>query len=117
MPADHLLGQAELAADVAHLVLEQLAQRLDELELHVRLEPADVVVRLDRRPTGRRAATQLSITSGYSVPCTRNFASLPTSLRRVLEHVDERVADDLALLLGILDARERVEEALRRVAP
>ena len=30
-----LLGQAELLADRAHLVLEQVAQRLDEVELHV----------------------------------------------------------------------------------
>ena len=39
-----LLGQAELLADRAHLVLEQVAQRLDELEVHVVGEPADVVV-------------------------------------------------------------------------
>src|SRR5205823_3115022 len=48
MPPDHLFGQTKLATDVPHLVLEQLTQRLDEPELHVRLEPADVVVRLDR---------------------------------------------------------------------
>ena len=29
-----LVRQPELRADLAHLVLEQLAQRLDELELH-----------------------------------------------------------------------------------
>ena len=33
----------------------------------------------------------------------------------VLEDVDERVADDRSLLLRILDARERVEKAARRV--
>ena len=42
-----LLGQPELLADRAHLVLEQVAQRLDELEVHVVGEAADVVVRLD----------------------------------------------------------------------
>src|SRR5438874_3638761 len=31
MPGDEGLGQAELAAEFAHLVLEQFAQRLDEL--------------------------------------------------------------------------------------
>jgi hypothetical protein len=43
---DHLGGQAEFQADGAHLVLEQLAQRLDQLELHVLGQAADVVVDL-----------------------------------------------------------------------
>jgi hypothetical protein len=30
MPPHHLLGEAELAAHIAHFVLEQLAQRLDQ---------------------------------------------------------------------------------------
>ena len=44
-----LLGQAELGADGAHLVLEQRAQRLDQVEGEVVGEPADVVVALDVR--------------------------------------------------------------------
>ena len=61
---DELLGQAELAAERAHLVLEQLAQRLDQLQVHALGQAADVVVRLDRhrRPAGE--ADTLSITSG-----------------------------------------------------
>ena len=47
MAADERLGQAELAAERAHLVLEQLAQRLDQRELHALGQAADVVVRLD----------------------------------------------------------------------
>ena len=43
------LGQAELGADPAHLVLEEHAQRLDQLEVHVLGQAADVVVRLDLR--------------------------------------------------------------------
>ena len=39
--------QAELAAEHAHLVLEQLAQRLDQLQLHALGQAADIVVRLD----------------------------------------------------------------------
>ena len=52
---DDLLGQSQLLADGAHLVLEQQPQRLDELERHLGGETADVVVRLDRRrrPTCR----------------------------------------------------------------
>ncbi len=35
--------------------------------------------------------------------------------RRVLEHVDERMPDAAALLLGVLDSLELLEESLRRV--
>ncbi len=41
---DHLGGQAQLDADAAHFVLEQLAQRLDQPEVHVIRQAADVVV-------------------------------------------------------------------------
>ena len=53
---DHRRRQAELLADHPHLVLEQRAQRLDELELEVVGQAADVVVGLDvggaRSPAG-----------------------------------------------------------------
>ena len=52
---DQALGQPELGADRAHLVLEQRAQRLDELELEVVGQAADVVVGLDRRRAGAAA--------------------------------------------------------------
>ncbi len=45
----------ELGADGADLVLEQHAQRLDELELQVLGQAADVVVGLDRRRAGAAA--------------------------------------------------------------
>ena len=47
MAIHHLARQAELDAELAHFVLEQLAQRLDQLHAHVRRQAADVVVRLD----------------------------------------------------------------------
>ena len=37
------------------------------------------------------------------------------SARRLLEHPDERLADDLALLLGLDDVVERAEEAVGRL--
>jgi hypothetical protein len=42
-------GQAQGLAGGAHLVLEELAQRLDELELHALGQAAHVVVALDDR--------------------------------------------------------------------
>ena len=64
MAADERLRQAQLAAERAHLVLEQFAQRLDQLHLHALRQAADIVMRLDRRPTGRPVTETLSITSG-----------------------------------------------------
>ena len=48
-------GQAELLAQPAHLVLEQRPQRLDQLELQVLGQPADVVVGLDVGGAGAAA--------------------------------------------------------------
>ena len=44
VPPHDLGGQPELLADQPDLVLEQRPQRLDELELQVLGQPADVVV-------------------------------------------------------------------------
>ena len=52
---DDLVGQAQLGADLAHLVLEQRTQRLDQRELDVVRQPAHVVVALDRRGAGAAA--------------------------------------------------------------
>ena len=46
---DDLGGQAELLADPADLVLEEHPQRLDQRELQVVGQAADVVMRLDLR--------------------------------------------------------------------
>src|SRR3712207_6968368 len=51
--------EAELAADLAHLVLEQRAQRLDECEGQVLGQPADVVVALDVRRRSEEHTSEL----------------------------------------------------------
>ena len=58
MPPDEVFRQAQLQAQPADFVLEQVAQRLDQLEAQLRRQAADVVVQLDRRgrAVGRRAA-------------------------------------------------------------
>ena len=63
MAADQAVRQAELAAERAHLVLEQLAQRLDQLQVHALRQAADIVVRLDG-DAGPPVTETLSITSG-----------------------------------------------------
>jgi hypothetical protein len=58
MSPDDPLRQAELQPELPHLVLEQVAKRLDEFELQVVGQAADVVVELDGGggAVGRRAA-------------------------------------------------------------
>ncbi len=113
---DDLGGQAELLADQADLVLEQGAQRLDELELQVLGQAADVVVGLD--VGGARAAAGLDDV-GVERALDEELDLLALLGRLAddlglggLEDPDELAADDLALLLGVGDAGERVEEAL-----
>ena len=113
MAADEGLGQAELAAERAHLVLEQFAQRLDQLHVHALRQPADIVVRLDgdRRAAGERHALDHV---GIERALRQELGAAELFCFR-LEHIDEELADRLALGLGIADALERVEEVLRRV--
>ena len=48
MAVHHLVRQAERHAELAHLVLEQVAQRLEQLQAQRLGQAADVVVALDR---------------------------------------------------------------------
>ena len=95
LPPDHPLGQAELLADAPHLVLEQQAQRLDELHAHVGGQPADVVVRLDLRRDAVLAAARLDHV-GVERPLHEE-ADVAQPPRLLLEDADELLADDLPL--------------------
>jgi hypothetical protein len=54
VPLDEAFGQAELAAELAHLVLEEFAKRLDQLHIHALGQAADIVVALDGDARARR---------------------------------------------------------------
>ena len=47
MPSHEGIGQAQLATERPDLVLEQLTQRLDQLQLHEVRQATDIVVALD----------------------------------------------------------------------
>ena len=95
MAADEALGQAELAAQGADLVLEELAQRLDELQVHPLGEAADVVVALDR---DRRAAGEADALDHVGIERALGEELRVADLLRVLlEDLDEQAADGLAL--------------------
>ncbi len=50
------------------------------------------------------------------VPCASHFTPA-RRLRLLLEHLDEQLADDLALAFGVLFILERGEETVRRIHP
>ena len=103
---DDLLGQAELLADPADLVLEQVAERLDELEVHVFGEAADVVVRLDGGRLGAAAGLDdVGVERALDQEVGVGDAALG-----ILEDADEQLADGLALRLGLGDAGQLLEE-------
>src|SRR5262249_662690 len=122
LPPDEALRKTQLLAYAPHLVLEEEAKRLDELHPHVRGEPADVVVRLDRgrdplfppRPGHVRVERALHEEAHFTLTFratgvrsgglrSRRRGQL---LRLLFENADELLADDLALLLGVRDAGE-----------
>ena len=106
---------------------EELAEGLDQLELHVREEPANVVMRLDRRARALEADAldDVRVERALQQPLDLALRRGAVLLLRLgggfdlrglgLEDVDEGVADDLALLLGVLDALKAREEEVGRV--
>ena len=109
-----LLGQAELAAERAHLVLEQLAQRLDQLQVHALRQAADIVVRLDRDRRAAGDAERSRSRRDRACPAPGSRRRRPCCASASNTSMNSR-ADGLALLLGIGDAGERAEEQSRGV--
>jgi hypothetical protein len=98
---------------------EQLAQGLDQLELHVLEQAADVVVRLDGGTWALEADTLDDVWVERALEQPLDLALVRLCSLELgglsFEHVDERVADDASLLLRVLDAVQTGEEELRRV--
>ena len=106
-----LLGQAELLADRAHLVLEQVAQRLDELEVHVVGEAADVVVRLDHRVVAAARLDDVGVERAlHEEPRVVDRSRATSSNTRM--NVSPMI---LRLRSGLDDVVERVEEPVGRL--
>src|SRR6202011_345386 len=95
-------------------------QRLDELQVHLFREPADVVMALDHRarPFERHAFDDVGIEGSLHEPfrmLAAHAAVASDALGFVLEDLHEDTAYRLALSLGVRHAAERGEKALARV--
>ena len=101
----HVVGQAQRLADDAYFVLEKELDRLDQLKLQVLRQTADVVVRLDAVGL-KDVGVDGALTEELDAVQFAGF---------FLKYADEFRADDLALLFGVGDARQLVEEAVYRV--
>ncbi len=112
MAPDHALGQAELLADSADLVLEEQPQGLDELHAHVCGQPTHVVMRLDLGGDTDLAARLDHVRVQRPLDEEADVAELAGLF---LEDADELLADDLPLLLRVGHAGEPGEEALLRL--
>ena len=109
MTPDKLVVQAEFAAKIADLVLEQLAQRLDQLHVHPLGQAADIVVRLDgdARSAGKgHALDHIGIERAL---CQEIRAADPGGF--LVEHLDKFAADKLALLLRVGLASQPLHKA------
>src|SRR5271166_6804978 len=116
--ADELRGKPKLASERAHLVLEKLAQGLDELHADALWQAADIVVALDRdgwAPGERHALDHVGIEGALREERDRALAVACDAARLGLERIDEQPADRLALRLRVVEPGEAGEELLRRV--
>ncbi len=110
LPPDDALRQPQLLPHRPDLVLEEQTQRLDELEAHLLGQAADVVVALDLGRLPGAALDHVAVERAL-----HEEARVGELARLLLEAADELLTDDLALLLGLGDTDQPVEEALARV--
>src|ERR1700719_450686 len=110
MPMHHLLRKPQLQPQLSYFVLEQFAQRLQQLELHVFRQAAHVVVRFDDMRLSRLGARRLN--DVRIDRALREPLDVFEFRRLFIEHFDKTPADDFSLLLRIRFAGQRRQEAL-----
>src|SRR5829696_5598775 len=110
LPPDEPFGHPELRRNDAYLVLEEVPQRLDEVEVHNLGEAAHVVVTLYPGGVARPALYDVGVERAL-----HKESGVLEFVRLLLEGADELLTDDLALRLGVRDVSELVQETSRRV--
>ena len=109
----HVVRQSELRADGANLILEQVAQRLDQFETQIRRQATHVVVGLD--PVGIVGVVTGALDHVGIERSLRQVVDTGKHGRLAFEDIDEGGADSPALLLRIHDPPERIEERIAGV--
>ncbi len=108
MTPNENLWQAQLAAQRAHFILEQFAQRLDQRHVHPFGQTADIVMALDRdaRPAGKAHAFD---NIRIQRPLSEKIS--PTDfLCFIFKDFDEGLADEFAFDLWIGQPGKPVQE-------
>jgi len=108
MTLDDGRGQAELQTDFAHLVFEQLAQRLQQFELHARRQAADIVMRFNHPRRAVRVAGRLDDIRVDGA--LREMLGGVDSLGFRLEDFHEQIADALAFAFRVCDALQAFQK-------
>ena len=108
-------GQAQFHAYSAHLVLKQFAQGLNQLEVHVFGQTANVMMRLDDvRLTGFGAGRfdDIRIDGSLGQPFHIFQAG-----GLCVEHIDKSITDNLALLLRVGNTFQAIEKQVLGIGP
>ncbi len=99
MAVNHFARNPEFDPDLAHFVLEQFAQRFDQVEFHVLRQAADIVMRFNQmRLAGGGAGGFDNIRINRALGQPPGIVELS---RLFFEDFDKQIADGLALILGI----------------
>ena len=106
MTAYEVLGDAQLAAHTAHLVLEEPLQRFAQREVHLLGQTTHIMMALDDLACDIEALDAVGIDGSLGKPLGIGYL-----VRLLVEHLHEVAADDLALLLGFCHAFQVAEEA------
>ena len=102
-----LIGQSQLSADLANLILEQGSQRLHQFELHIVGQATNIVMTLDLGGVLGARFDDIGIQGSLD-----EELSVLNAAAGVLEYSDEEFADGFALCLGFGDPGQSLEETI-----
>ena len=118
MAIQQFRGQAQFAADLAHLILVERLQRLHDAAALDQLLNAGhaIVMRLDQRRLGRAAGFD-GVRIDGALAQNPMLVQQAARFDDALLHAHELLADDVALLFRFGDAGQRASETAPRRAP
>src|SRR5215469_9387486 len=96
LPLQNLIRHPQITANAPHLILEKIAQRLDQLQLHILGQAANIVVTLDsvRRTMNTARLDNIGIERSLHQPTnliTRTLLGFDNPRSLIIEHRDELI--------------------------